>query len=83
MSDKAWSIWLAPTDATPTRRVISLRSFEDAERALEQVATYVKAGERYEIRELIDGEWVTHLVAKCQFIVMTPEEAYGNDNAYD
>lgn len=78
MTENNWSLWYTPyVGVYDLARLGAYPSLEAVDAALEELADSGGADsrERYEIRELIDGEWVTHFVAEWTLYLMVPKEA--------
>lgn len=71
-----WSLWYAANDTTQYQFIYSYPTLESAEEAAHRLSSRLPDGEEsYEIRQRVDGKWVTRFVIEWRLTIMLPEEA--------
>lgn len=71
-----WSVWWRDYQGTALF-IYEYETIEAAEEAVDRLSTRdPDLDDVYEIRQLVDGEWVTQFVAKWTFLMMVPSEEY-------
>ena len=69
-----WSVWWRDYQGVPYL-IYKYETIEEAEEAVDRLSSRdPDPDDVYEIRQLVDGEWVTQFVAKWTFLMMVPSE---------